>query len=108
MTAPSNIRAITEEKSLQFTWPDNLDAQLPFRFLRGRCPCAGCVNEFTGERMVHVEDIPEAIEIADVAFTGNYALKIVWSDRHDTGLYTWEYLRELCESDDATVLTDGL
>ena len=75
---------------------DDSKYEVPFRYLRGRCPCASCVNEFTGERMVDVGDIPEAIEIEAAKFAGNYALKITWNDRHDTGLFTWEHLHELC------------
>jgi DUF971 family protein len=47
--------------------------------------------------MVDVPDIPTGIELEAAELTGNYALKITWNDRHDTGLYTWEHLRELCD-----------
>ena len=103
-TAPTNIRVNREEQEIEFSWANEQNGRMPFRYLRGRCPCAGCVNEFTGERMVHIEDIPEGIEIVDVRFTGNYALKIVWSDSHDTGLFTWEYLSELCVAEDNPIM----
>ncbi len=97
MTAPpTRLKSIREERVLEIAWPDGSETRMPFRYLRGRCPCASCVNEFTGERMVDVPDVPEAIEIEGAELTGNYALKITWNDRHDTGLYTWDHLRELC------------
>jgi DUF971 family protein len=96
--SPQNLRAIRADRVLEISWPDSSTVQIPFRYLRGRCPCAGCVNEFTNERMVDVQDIPEGIDLEKAQLTGNYALKITWSDRHDTGLYTWEHLHELCSS----------
>ncbi|MBI1311735.1 DUF971 domain-containing protein [bacterium] len=94
---PTRLKSIREEQVLEIAWPDGTEARIPFRYLRGRCPCASCVNEFTGKRMVDVLDIPEGILIDAAELTGNYALKIKWNDRHDTGLYTWEHLRELCD-----------
>jgi DUF971 family protein len=58
--------------------------------------CARCVDEITGERIVDIEGIDPAIAIRDLALVGNYALKIHWSDGHNTGLYTWDHLRRLC------------
>lgn len=59
--------------------------------------CARCVDEITGERIVDIDGIDPDISIADMALVGNYALKIRWSDGHDTGLYTWDHLRQLSE-----------
>jgi DUF971 family protein len=55
------------------------------------------VDEITGERIVDIDGIDPDISIADMALVGNYALKIRWSDGHDTGLYTWDHLRQLSE-----------
>ena len=98
MHIPTNIKADREQGFLELSWPSEEVDQLPFRLLRGRCPCAACVNEFTGERMVDIEDIPEGIQPLEIELTGNYALKIQWNDRHETGFFTWEYLTELCQS----------
>lgn len=96
-SAPKNIRSIRSDRQLELTWPDGLTVSIPFRYLRGRCSCAVCVNEFTGQRVVDVPDIPEGIEVEGAELVGNYALKITWNDRHSSGLYTWDYLRKLCE-----------
>ena len=56
-----------------------------------------CVDEVSGIRVVDVEDVPIAIAPTNVQFSGNYAIKITWNDRHDTGLFTWEYLELLCQ-----------
>ncbi len=97
--APKNIRALQDDQKLEVHWHDGAVHRIPYRFLRGRCPCAACVDENTGVRVVDVDAIPETIQLTNVAFSGNYALKISWNDTHDTGLFTWEYLSELCQSD---------
>ena len=93
--APANIRALRDEKILQVEWPGGRVDRVPFRFLRGRCPCAACVDENTGIRVVDVDAIPVNISLTNASFAGNYALRISWSDGHDTGLYTWDYLAEI-------------
>ncbi len=91
---PTSIKARQQAGLLELQWP-HATYRLPYRFLRGRCPCASCVDEFTGVRVVDIADVPVAIAPTDVRFSGNYALKIVWNDRHDTGLFTWDYLELL-------------
>jgi len=58
--------------------------------------CASCVEEFTGVRKIARGSIPATLERASVAPIGNYALHFGWSDGHDTGIYTFDYLRRLC------------
>lgn len=93
--APTHIRAHREEGVLELEWPDGTVDRLPFRFVRGRCPCAGCVDEMTGRRIVGVQDVPEDVQPTGMRMTGHYAVKITWNDGHDTGLYTWERLAEI-------------
>lgn len=94
---PKSLKAHRAEGVLEIGWPTGDSFRLPFRYLRGRCPCASCVDEFTGRRVVGVDEVPEGIEIVAAELQGNYALKITWNDRHNTGLYTWENLRSLCD-----------
>lgn len=94
---PQNIRAHSERGILEVTWTDDKSVSFPFRFLRGRCPCASCVNENTGQRTFDVEQADENVKPVGMEMSGNYAFKIQWSDEHNTGLFTWEYLRKLEE-----------
>jgi DUF971 family protein len=94
-TPPLSIKARQQEGVLELQWPHGT-FRLPYRFLRGRCPCASCVDEISGVRLVDVEDVPLAVAPTNIQFSGNYAIKITWNDRHDTGLFTWEYLELLC------------
>jgi DUF971 family protein len=59
------------------------------------------VNEWTGERVLKPDSISETIEIRDISVVGRYALNFRWSDGHETGIYSFRYLRELCESQGA-------
>ena len=93
---PVSIERRPAESSLAVAWHDGLLGKLPYVSLRGQCMCARCVDEITGERIVDVDGIDPAIAINEMSLVGNYALKILWSDGHDTGLYTWEHLRQLC------------
>lgn len=76
-------------------------AYLPFRLVRQRCPCASCIDEITGERILDPQSVPPDIAPTGLSFTGNYALKVVWSDGHSTGLYTWDLLAELAREGSA-------
>jgi DUF971 family protein len=94
MQTPQNIKVHRERRIIELHWSDRV-SELPFRRIRQNCPCAACVNEFTGERILDPESVPENIDALEVGFSGNYALKIKWSDSHDTGLFTWNHLRAL-------------
>lgn len=93
---PVNIRAVTREGCLEIDWGGGHVGLYPFLMLRGECPCASCVDEHTGERKLDRSTIPSDIAIQDMQLAGNYALKITWSDGHDTGIYTWDRLHRLC------------
>ena len=77
-------------------WNDEHASSYPSWYLRENCPCASCVEEFTGRRKVLQGTIPADLARVDVEAVGNYALNFRWSDGHSTGIYTFEYLRRLC------------
>lgn len=65
----------------------------PARALRLACPCAACVEETTGRPLLDPGSVPEDVRPVSLALTGAYGLRIVWSDGHDTGIYTFERLQ---------------
>ncbi len=101
MHAPRHIRLLRDAGVLELAWDESDVYRLPFRLLRGSCPCASCVEEMTGRRIYGLADVPPEIAPVDAELAGNYALRIVWNDGHNTGLYTWEYLRALCDAEGA-------
>ena len=94
--SPTQIQANRSKGTLSLTWSDNSKYELPFKYVRGECPCAACIDEFTGERILDLDTIPDSIVPENLAMSGNYALKISWSDGHSTGLYTWDHLHLIC------------
>lgn len=94
------------DAALRITWADGRVCRYEAPALRRACPCAQCVNEWTGQRVLKEEAISDELLIADMALVGRYALNFIWSDRHETGIYSFRYLRELCEQNEAE--TSGL
>lgn len=92
-------REISQETNflLRIGWADGRTCDYKSANLRRACPCAQCVNEWTGERTLKPDTISEEVEISDVAIVGRYALNFRWSDGHETGIYSFQYLRDLCE-----------
>ena len=87
-----------DDFTVSILWGDRRRCRYRAAELRRACPCAQCVNEWTGERVLKAESISENIEIRDLSLVGRYALNFRWSDAHTTGIYSFRYLRELCES----------
>lgn len=80
---------------LRIEWKDGHRSLYPVRELRIGCRCANCVEEFTGRPLLREEDVPQDVRPARIAPVGRYGIQISWTDGHDTGIYTYEYLRSL-------------
>ena len=80
---------------LTLTWSDGETSAVSARRLRQYCPCAGCVEEWSGKRTFEVETIPEGMKVIEVHSVGNYALSFTFGDLHNTGIYQWEFLKDL-------------
>lgn len=103
---PQALRAVKEHRAFEITWSDGTAFRLPFKLIRAECPCAQCVHEITGERILQIEWIPDDIHPVHLDYAGNYALKVVWSDQHASGIFTWERLHGLCSHLQAVRLPD--
>ena len=88
-------RDIVYADDLTVQWRDGVLAHYPFRYLRDACPCASCINEITGEKVLDPASIPADIHIRKADYVGNYALRITWSDGHDTGIDAFTFLPDL-------------
>src|SRR5512134_3739387 len=80
-------------------WPDGHESIWKAKALRCLCPCAECVNEHTGEKMLRDETIPDWIRPVAIEPVGRYGVTIRWSDGHSTGIYAFETLRAACPCD---------
>lgn len=80
---------------LGIAWSDDRESYHPAFELRCACRCASCVDELTGRRLLDASDVPRDVRALEIHPVGNYGISIVWSDGHQTGIYTFERLREL-------------
>ncbi len=94
-THATGLELSADQKQLTVTWSDGAVQQVDARRLRQYCPCAACVEEWSGKRTYDVETIPADMKVVEVVPVGNYAVSFTFGDLHRTGIYNWEYLREL-------------
>lgn len=100
MNQPKKIKK-TDNQSLQITWNDNSVSEISLIKLRDDCPCVHC----KGETVIFSSYIPLKApfkaagfyEIKKIETIGNYAIQITWKDKHNTGIYSWEYLKEISQ-----------
>ncbi|MGI9626879.1 MAG: DUF971 domain-containing protein [Longimicrobiales bacterium] len=96
-TKPIDIGPTEDGSALQIRWGDGETSIHIPRDLRLACPCAGCVDEMTGRPLLDPAAIAPDIYPREIRYVGRYALQFFWSDGHDTGFFTYRYLRELWE-----------
>jgi len=84
---------------LGIDWNDGHHGVYPVKYLRQHCPCAACTDEWTGELKIKPQSIPLLILLNDIEPVGRYALRFMWNDGHDTGIYSYATLRRMCQCD---------
>ena len=80
---------------LVMAWNDDTRSEYDVRRLRLSCPCAVCVNEWSGESMLDPAKVPRDVRPVRLFSVGRYAMGVQWSDGHSTGIYSYDYLRRL-------------
>lgn len=98
-TEPPQSIEVNEKQEFLIAWPGVL-AVVPSLRLRDACPCAGCIEEGTGRKLLVTATIPSDIRPLEVRPVGSYAVQIQWSDGHGSGIYSWETLRRLSGVDE--------
>lgn len=90
---------VIEESDREVTieWSDGSERRYDAVQLRRECPCAACINEWTGEKILDRDNIPTDLSFRQIAIVGRYALNFQFSDGHDTGIFSFKYLHELGE-----------
>lgn len=89
---PVEVHRRVDERVVRISWSDDHVADYPFVHLRGWCPCAGCQGHGGERHFVRAANS----DLARISVVGNYALQFAWGDGHETGIYTYRYLRALC------------
>lgn len=84
-----------DEKSFGIKWSDQQEVVYNTKSLRERCPCAGCVDEYTGKRLPKKADLDSSAYVpAQIRSIGRYALSISFQDGHNSGIYSFDSLRK--------------
>ncbi len=84
-------------RTVSLVWDDGKATAVSARALRQYCPCAECVEEWTGKRTYEVDQVPSHTAFAEMTYVGNYAISFRFSDGHQTGIYNWGFLRQMSE-----------
>lgn len=98
MSVPSAIKFHKQSQLLELKW-GNDSYELPAEYLRVHSPSAEVRGHGMGNEVL--QDGKKDVRILNLEPVGNYALKISFDDGHDSGLYNWNYLKELSEQQDA-------
>ncbi len=97
--APTEIRYRHAEKILELAFADGARFSLPAEYLRVESPSAEVQGHGPGQKVLVAGR--RHVGILTMEPVGHYALRINFDDLHDTGIYTWEYLRRLGEEQDS-------
>ena len=96
---PDNLVVHQKSKVLELTYVDEKTYLLPFEFLRVHSPSAEVRGHGPGQEVLQTGK--RNVSILNLEPVGNYAIKPTFTDGHDSGLFTWEYLLELCQNQEA-------
>jgi DUF971 family protein len=91
---PKSIHT-TEADELEIVWKDEAVSRYTPRQLRLACPCAQCIEEWSGKKLLDPDSVAADILLLSTDLVGRYALTFKWSDFHETGIFSFDRLREL-------------
>jgi DUF971 family protein len=92
---PTDIKLHSQSRILEVTFDDGAQFQMSCEYLRVHSPSAEVRGHGPGQEVLQVRK--EQVNITAIEPVGMYAVKLVFDDGHDSGLYSWQYLYELGE-----------
>jgi DUF971 family protein len=104
-TDPAEITVTRDTRKMRIRWQDGHESSYPFDLLRKECPCALCNDQRSkpaapvGLNLAVLSGpVIRAgeIQVTEVKPIGRYAVNFAWSDGHDSGIYSYSFLRSLC------------
>jgi len=110
---PEKVRVLlTEGKGLEIDWSDGHRSAWSFAWLRDACPCATCIEERAQQGRKPGQPKPKPKDLLPMyappskpksaQAVGRYAIQFNWLDGHNGGIYSWEYLRRMCQCQECT------
>jgi DUF971 family protein len=112
---PKSVKInVTTGTGVDIEWDDGHQTHFGFQWLRDACPCATCTEERNNHHRNPGEPVKQAATLLpmykepakpkEVKPVGRYALNIAWNDGHASGIYSWDYLREMCQCKECQAL----
>ena len=114
-TEPEHI-AISKSKGIQVDWKDGHHSTYGLGYLRDECPCATCTgahgtapqkSDYSKPKAEPFQMFTPTLKMLAAEPVGNYAIRINWSDGHNTGIYSWEHFRRICPCAECEALRGG-
>lgn len=97
---PRDLKIKIAEQLLIIEWPDSVRSEFPMALLRRECPCATCRTERDEKDrnpLTILKSDPADLKVVNAEMVGNYAIRLFWSDSHDSGIFDFRFLRSLHE-----------
>ena len=94
---------LKKDERLEIEWQDGKVCTYSLALLRTQCPCALCKEQRATEKAkpktsltILPGNFSGRLTVLDAHLVGNYAIQLEWSDKHESGIYSFQYLREIC------------
>jgi DUF971 family protein len=97
----------SSETEVRIVWADGHRSEFSARSLRLLCPCAECVEETTGRRILDPRTVPADVRALSASLVGRYAVEFDWSDGHATGIYSYVLLRWACPCEECRAAAEA-
>ena len=103
MIDPEHI-AISKTNGIKIDWKDGHHSEYGLSYLRDKCPCATCTGAHgtpprepeSAQANNPFQMYKPKLKMLEVEPVGNYAIRINWSDGHNSGIYSYEHFRAIC------------
>jgi DUF971 family protein len=87
--------SVKDKRYLHIIWDDASESMLMLANLRKSCPCANCIAERNSQPSTFIPIYSSVqLTLAEIKPIGNYAIQLTWKDGHNTGIYTYDKLKE--------------
>jgi len=97
---PLDLQQIGDELAIK--WEDGTESYISLKKLRRACPCAGCKGEMDVMGNIYKNPpkplTPKAFQLMRLERVGGYAVQPVWADGHTTGLFSFDYLKQVADA----------
>lgn len=93
---PADVRLHRKSGILELLYRDGTSCELSAEYLRVHSPSAEVRGHGKGQEVLQTGK--KHVKITAIEATGNYAIRLTFDDRHDSGIYSWDYLKELGEN----------